>query len=100
MLEAIDIAPTLLSIAGRDEAREDAGRAFLGDHAEPAHEMAFGARDRCDETVFRFRTVRDARYRYIKNFTPEVPFLATERLQGDASIRSGTSSRNSARRAS
>jgi arylsulfatase A-like enzyme len=39
--------------------------------------MAFGARDRCDETTFRFRTVRDARYRYIKNFMPQVPFLAT-----------------------
>jgi hypothetical protein len=25
--------------------------------------------------VFRFRTVRDARYRYIRNFTPERPFL-------------------------
>ncbi|HMJ91110.1 MAG TPA: hypothetical protein VK530_14905, partial [Candidatus Acidoferrum sp.] len=29
----------------------------------------------CDETVFRFRTVRDARYRYIRNFTPDRPFL-------------------------
>jgi hypothetical protein len=38
-------------------------------------EYVFGARDRCDETVFRFRTVRDARYRYIRNFTPERPFL-------------------------
>jgi len=37
--------------------------------------VAFGARDRRDETVFRFRTVRDARYRYIRNFTPERPFL-------------------------
>ena len=35
----------------------------------------FAARDRCDETVFRFRTVRDARYRYIRNFTPDRPFL-------------------------
>ena len=25
--------------------------------------------------MFRFRTVRDARYRYIRNFTPERPFL-------------------------
>ena len=38
-------------------------------------EYAFGARDRCDETVFRFRTVRDDRYRYIRNFTPDRPFL-------------------------
>ena len=51
------------------------GRVFLGDRAEPPREYAFGARDRCDETVFRFRTVRDARYRYIRNFTPDRPFL-------------------------
>ena len=38
-------------------------------------EYVFGARDRCDETPFRFRTVRDARYRYIRNFTPDRPFL-------------------------
>ena len=38
---------------------------------------ALGARDRCDETSMRIRTVRDERYRYIRNFTPEVPFLAT-----------------------
>ena len=51
------------------------GRVFLGDRAEPAREYVFGARDRCDETVFRLRTVRDARYRYIRNFTPDRPFL-------------------------
>lgn len=37
--------------------------------------MVFGARDRCDTTLFRFRTVRDDRYRYIRNFMPEMPFL-------------------------
>src|SRR2546429_1329115 len=51
------------------------GRVFLADQAEPPRQYAFGARDRCDETVFRFRTVRDARYRYIRNFMPERPFL-------------------------
>ena len=42
---------------------------------EPLRDYAFGARDRCDETVFRLRTVRDAHHRYIRNFTPERPFL-------------------------
>jgi N-sulfoglucosamine sulfohydrolase len=51
------------------------GRLFLGPRAEPPRQYAFGARDRCDETVFRFRTVRDDRYRYIRNFTPDRPFL-------------------------
>jgi len=51
------------------------GVPFLGEHAGAPKQYVFGARDRCDETVFRFRTVRDARYRYIRNFTPERPFL-------------------------
>jgi len=52
------------------------GRIFLGDRCEPARQYAFGARDRCDETVMRIRSVRDARYRYIRNFTPEKPLLS------------------------
>jgi N-sulfoglucosamine sulfohydrolase len=51
------------------------GQVFMGAHAEPPREYVFGARDRCDMTVFRFRTVADARYRYIHNFTPDRPFL-------------------------
>ena len=51
------------------------GRVFLGDEGRAIARYVFGARDRCDETVFRFRTVRDDRYRYIRNFTPNRPFL-------------------------
>ncbi len=75
IMEAIDIAPTLLAIAGAAKPAKMQGRILFGDRAEPARDVAFGARDRCDETVFRFRTVRDARFRYIRNFTPERPFL-------------------------
>ena len=75
LIEAIDLAPTMLDLAGAKKPPKMQGRIFLGDHAEAAREYAFGARDRCDETVFRFRTVRDDRFRYIRNFTPERPFL-------------------------
>jgi N-sulfoglucosamine sulfohydrolase len=51
------------------------GEIFLGENAAPQRQYVFGARDRCDETVARFRTVRDARYRYIRNFMPERPLL-------------------------
>jgi arylsulfatase A-like enzyme len=74
-IEAIDLAPTMLALAGAPKPPGMQGRVFLGDAAEPAREYAFGARDRCDETVFRLRTVRDVRYRYIRNFTPDRPFL-------------------------
>jgi arylsulfatase A-like enzyme len=75
LIEAIDFGPTLLTLAGAPKPAKMQGRVFLGDRADPPRQYAFGARDRCDETVFRFRTVRDDRYRYIRNFTPDRPFL-------------------------
>ncbi|HJT31391.1 MAG TPA: sulfatase [Pirellulales bacterium] len=75
LLEAIDLAPTMIDVAGAAKPAGMQGRILFGEHAEPPREYVFGARDRCDETVFRLRTVRDARYRYIRNFTPERPFL-------------------------
>lgn len=81
LIAAIDLAPTMLSLAGADKPAKMEGRVFLGAHSEPPREVVFGARDRCDETVFRFRTVRDARYRYIRNFTPDRPFLSPNRYK-------------------
>jgi arylsulfatase A-like enzyme len=75
LLEAIDLAPTMLEIAGARVPEKMQGVPFLGDRAGAPKQYVFGARDRCDETVFRFRTVRDAQYRYILNFTPERPLL-------------------------
>ena len=75
LLESIDLAPTMLDIAGQPKPAGMQGVAFLGEHAGAPKQYVFGARDRCDETVFRFRTVRDAKYRYIRNFTPERPLL-------------------------
>ncbi|HSH93204.1 MAG TPA: sulfatase [Roseimicrobium sp.] len=76
IIEAIDFTPTVLSFAGVAKPESMQGRVFIGDKQEPARTVAFGARDRCDETTFRLRTVRDARYRYIRNFTPNQPFLS------------------------
>lgn len=75
LLEAIDLAPTMLAIADKEKPAKMRGAPFLGENVGAPKEYVFGARDRCDETVFRFRTVRDNQYRYIRNFTPERPFL-------------------------
>ncbi|MFO0889055.1 MAG: sulfatase [Isosphaeraceae bacterium] len=75
LLMSIDLAPTMLALAGIPIPPAMQGQPFLGDRAGPPREYVFGARDRCDETPFRFRTVRDARHRYIRNFTPDRPFL-------------------------
>ncbi|HEY0072528.1 MAG TPA: sulfatase [Abditibacteriaceae bacterium] len=81
LIEAIDFAPTMLDIAGVAKPANMQGRVFLGERAEAPRQYAFGARDRCDETVMRIRTVRDARFRYIRNFMPEVPLLAPNKYK-------------------
>lgn len=75
LVASIDFTATTLDLAGVSRPEGMQGEVFLGERAAPPREYVFGARDRCDETVARFRTVRDARYRYIRNFMPERPFL-------------------------
>lgn len=81
LLMSIDLAATTLAFAGIRKPAGMQGQVFLGDQAEPARDHVFGARDRCDMTVFRLRTVRDRRYRYIRNFTPDRPFLQFNRYK-------------------
>lgn len=81
LISAIDISATTLAIAGVSKPEKMEGRIFLGKNAEPAREAVISARDRCDETVFRIRSVRDKKYRYIRNFMPERPFLQLNRYK-------------------
>lgn len=81
LIEAIDLAATTLALAGAERPPQMQGRIFLGAKADPPRQYAHGARDRCDETVFRMRTVRDARYRYIRNFTPDRPLLSANKYK-------------------
>ena len=76
LIASIDLAPTMLDLAGAPKPPKMQGRILLGAHREADRKYVFGHRDRCDETVMRIRTVRDERYRYIRNFTPETPLLA------------------------
>jgi arylsulfatase A-like enzyme len=81
LVEAIDLTATTLDLAGLAKPASMAGRVLFGTHREPERKYIFGARDRCDETVFRLRTVRDDRYRYIRNFTPDQPFLLANKYK-------------------
>ncbi len=81
LVEAIDLAPTFLHFYGVAPPAGMQGHPLFGPHASPPRPYAFGARDRCDETVFRLRTVPDDRYRYIHNFTPDRPFLQSNQYK-------------------
>ena len=71
----LDFAPTVLSLRRRGAAEGDAGpRRSLGAKTQPAPKYVFSCRDRMDETYDRIRSVRGERYRYIRNFHPELPY--------------------------
>ncbi len=70
----IDLAPTLLSIAGVRPPPQMAGKAFLGSLCAPAQEYAFGMRNRMDERIDFSRSVTDGRWRYIRNYMPHRPW--------------------------
>src|SRR5262249_53255503 len=71
----LDLAPTMLSIAGIEVPAHMQGRVFLGEKTRPAPKYLFAARDRMDETFDRIRSARGERYRYIRNFHPELPYM-------------------------
>jgi arylsulfatase A-like enzyme len=68
----IDLAPTLLSIAGVAKPATMHGTALLGRAAAPKR-FAFGMRNRMDERYDFVRTVTDGRYRYTRNYMPHRP---------------------------
>ena len=69
---ALDITATTLEIAGVARPPLMHGQSLMGGVKPRAH--VFTARDRCDMTVDRIRSVRDGRYKLIHNFMPERPY--------------------------
>jgi|CXWL01.1.fsa_nt_gi arylsulfatase A-like enzyme len=81
LVSLIDLTATTLAIAGVPKPAGMQGRVFLGAGADPARDVVFSARDRTDEAVQRIRAVRGPRYRYIRNFIPDHPYLAPHRYK-------------------
>lgn len=85
LVELIDITPTSLAAAGLPvPAVMQAKNVFAKDYAP--REFAFAARDRCDETVERIRSVRNDRFLYIRNFYPLRPHLQPNAYKDGKSI--------------
>ena len=69
LVSLMDLGPTVLALAGVAPPAWMEGRTFLGRTAAP-RDVVIGARDRMDEAPGCGRTVRDARFRYVRNFLP------------------------------
>ncbi|GAB2883559.1 sulfatase-like hydrolase/transferase [Streptomyces mayteni] len=65
---SLDYAPTVLDLAGVDVPAYLEGTSLLKAHRRPRY--AFGSRDRMDDRYDFVRTVRDTRYRYVRNYAP------------------------------
>ncbi|WP_414665095.1 sulfatase-like hydrolase/transferase [Horticoccus sp. 23ND18S-11] len=71
----VDLAPTVLSIAGVKAPEYFQGRAIAGPARKPSPEFTYNFRDRMDERIDLCRAVTDGRWRYIRNYRPELPTM-------------------------
>ena len=70
LISFVDLAPTLLSITGKEIPGFMQGNAFLGNQKTKDPEYAYMFRGRMDERHDMSRAVRDKKYRYIHNYMP------------------------------
>jgi len=77
LVSMLDFAPTCLRLAGLDVPGHMQGSVFLGKSAM-AREYVFASRDRVDDAVDRIRCLRTKRYKYIRNYYPELPYDQNE----------------------
>jgi arylsulfatase A-like enzyme len=74
LVSLIDLAPTVLALAGVEIPAHLQGRVLVGTKAGQPPAMVFAARDRMDTEYDMMRSARDARFLYIRNFHPELPY--------------------------
>lgn len=75
LVSFVDLAPTMLSLAGVVVPRHMQGQVFLGAKKTPPRDYIYAVRDRMDSSAETIRAVRDQRYKYIKNYRPELPYV-------------------------
>lgn len=69
----VDIPATILSILEIKQPDFMQGEPFLGKYQAEPRQYVFGGRNRMDEVIDKMGYVRDAKYRYIRNYMPEKP---------------------------
>ena len=74
LVNFVDLAPTVLSLAGVPLSAQFQGRAFAGPARTPGPEFTFMFRDRMDERYDLARAATDGRFRYIRNYYPDQPW--------------------------
>lgn len=71
LVSLLDLAPTVLALAGIPVPPQMQDQVFLGDKRAASRDYIVAHRDRMNEAEDRIRAIRDRRYKYIRNFHPE-----------------------------
>ncbi|MEW6158484.1 MAG: sulfatase [Verrucomicrobiota bacterium] len=85
LVEHIDLAAISLAAAGIALPKAMQAKNVLAKDYRP-RDAVFAARDRCDETVERIRSVRTEQFLYIRNFHPQRPHLQPNAYKDGKSI--------------
>jgi arylsulfatase A-like enzyme len=72
LVSFVDLAPTVLSIAGVRPPSWMQGHAFAGPFQTEPQPYVYGSRGRMDERMDNVRSVTDGRYVYLRNYFPHV----------------------------
>ncbi|WP_372715410.1 sulfatase-like hydrolase/transferase [Novipirellula sp.] len=75
LVSFVDLAPTVISLAGVKPPANMQGVPFAGSFAGPAKPYLYGWRGRMDERIDMVRSCTDGRYVYMRHFYPERPYL-------------------------
>ncbi|MCG8448282.1 MAG: sulfatase [Pirellulales bacterium] len=81
LVSGIDITVATLALAGLEKPYWMEGRNFLAPDHQP-REFVISARDRCDFTIERVRAVTTNRYKYLRNFLTDRPFMQPQYRDG------------------
>lgn len=74
LVSCVDFAPTMLNLAGLPLPAFLQGQPFLGPDQPAPRQYVYATRDRMDERYDMIRMVRDKRYKYIRNYRPDLPY--------------------------
>ncbi len=75
LVSFVDLAPTVLSLADLKLPPHLEGQAFLGPKKAAPRQYIYGFRDRMDPAPETIRAVRDHRFKYIRNYRTDLPYI-------------------------
>ena len=75
LISFVDLAPTVLSLAGVEIPDYIQGKAFLGSQAVEPRQYIYAVKDRMGLVYDQVRVVRGQRFKYFRNFDPHIPIL-------------------------